>query len=208
MTRAAAGWLAATALVLVATVAFAASYYAAVPDPMPVHWGAGGPDGFQRKTPAGFLGLHALAPGILLVVQAGGAALIRVQARAAGSLDERAHRLYQRALGSFMTGVSLVCALFVHGLSRTAAGDDAALWRVLSSGWFFAAGLVVLLAWLALGFRGTGVVYFDRGDERVLVEHRGGTGVTLNFARPGAWGILAALLAPAALVTLLAVFAG
>ena len=40
MVRAAAGWLAATALVLVATVAFAASYFDAVPDPMPVHWGA------------------------------------------------------------------------------------------------------------------------------------------------------------------------
>lgn len=194
MRRAAAGWLAATALVLVATVAFAASYFDAVPDPMPVHWGADGPDGFQAKTLAGFLGLHALAPGILLVVQAGCAALIRVRDR-------------QHAIGSFMAGMSLLCALFGHGLSRTAAGDDAAVWQVFSSVWFFLAGTVALLVWLVLGFRGSGVVYFDRDDGRVLVESSDGTGVTLNFARPGAWGILAALLVPVGLVTLLAVLA-
>lgn len=192
--RAAAGWLAATALVLVATVAFAASYFDAVPDPMPVHWGADGPDGFQAKTLAGFLGLHALVPGILLVVQAGCAAVIRVRGR-------------QHAIGSFMAGMSLVCALFVHGLTRTAAGDDAAVWQVFSSVWFFLAGTVALLAWLVLGFRGSGVVYFDRDDGRVLVESSDGTGVTLNFARPAAWGILAALLVPVGLVTLLAVLA-
>ena len=192
MVRAAAGWLAATALVLVATVAFAASYFDAVPDPMPVHWGADGPDGFQAKTLAGFLGLHALVPGILLVVQAGCAAVIRVRGR-------------QHAIGSFMAGMSLVCALFVHGLTRTAAGDDAAVWQVFSSVWFFLAGTVALLAWLVLGFRGSGVVYFDRDDGRVLVESSDGTGVTLNFARPAAWGILAALLVPVGLVTLLAV---
>ncbi|WP_448853334.1 DUF1648 domain-containing protein [Corynebacterium frankenforstense] len=194
MVRAAAGWLAATALVLVATVAFAASYFDAVPDPMPVHWGADGPDGFQAKTLAGFLGLHALAPGILLVVQAGCAAVIRVRGQ-------------QLAIGSFMTGMSLLCALFVHGLTRTAAGDDAALWQVFSSVWFFLAGTVALLAWLVLGFRGSGVVYLDRDDERVLVESSDGTGVTLNFARPAAWAILAALLLPVGLVTLLAVLA-
>ncbi|MDK6258833.1 DUF1648 domain-containing protein [Corynebacterium frankenforstense] len=194
MVRAAAGWLAATALVLVATVAFAASYFDAVPDPMPVHWGADGPDGFQAKTLAGFLGLHALVPGILLVVQAGCAAVIRVRGR-------------QHAIGSFMAGMSLVCALFVHGLTRTAAGDDAAVWQVFSSVWFFLAGTVALLAWLVLGFRGSGVVYFDRDDGRVLVESSDGTGVTLNFARPAAWGILAALLVPVGLVTLLAVLA-
>lgn len=194
MVRAAAGWLAATALVLVATVAFAASYFDAVPDPMPVHWGADGPDGFQAKTLAGFLGLHALVPGILLVVQAGCAAVIRVRGR-------------QHAIGSFMVGMSLVCALFVHGLTRTAAGDDAAVWQVFSSVWFFLAGTVALLAWLVLGFRGSGVVYFDGDDGRVLVESSDGTGVTLNFARPAAWGILAALLVPVGLVTLLAVLA-
>ncbi|MDK8895045.1 DUF1648 domain-containing protein [Corynebacterium sp. MSK006] len=194
MVRAAAGWLAATALVLVATVAFAASYFDAVPDPMPVHWGADGPDGFQAKTLAGFLGLHALVPGILLVVQAGCAAVIRVRGR-------------QHAIGSFMAGMSLVCALFVHGLTRTAAGDDAAVWQVFSSVWFFLAGTVALLAWLVLGFRGSGVVYFDGDDGRVLVESSDGTGVTLNFARPAAWGILAALLVPVGLVTLLAVLA-
>ena len=194
MVRAAAGWLAATALVLVATVAFAASYFDAVPDPMPVHWGADGPDGFQAKTLAGFLGLHALVPGILLVVQAGCAAVIRVRGR-------------QHAIGSFMAGMSPVCALFVHGLTRTAAGDDAAVWQVFSSVWFFLAGTVALLAWLVLGFRGSGVVYFDGDDGRVLVESSDGTGVTLNFARPAAWGILAALLVPVGLVTLLAVLA-
>lgn len=106
-----------------------------------------------------------------------------------------------------MAGMSLVCALFVHGLTRTAAGDDAAVWQVFSSVWFFLAGTVALLAWLVLGFRGSGVVYFDGDDGRVLVESSDGTGVTLNFARPAAWGILAALLVPVGLVTLLAVLA-
>ena len=51
------------------------------------------------------------------------------------------------------------------------------------------------------------MVYFDGDDGRVLVESSDGTGVTLNFARPAAWGILAALLVPVGLVTLLAVLA-
>ena len=48
-----------------------------------------------------------------------------------------------------------------------------------------------------------GMFYANHDDERVLVEH--GMGTTLNFARPEAWLLLAALLSPAVVLIAVAI---
>ncbi|WP_067922668.1 DUF1648 domain-containing protein [Alicyclobacillus shizuokensis] len=53
--------------------------------------------------------------------------------------------------------------------------------------------------WLA------GVIYFNRDDPAVLVPKRFGVGWTLNMARPGAWGLLAAIVAVPLLLVVLGI---
>ncbi|TVS22993.1 hypothetical protein EKI50_04435 [Corynebacterium sanguinis] len=43
-----------------------------------------------------------------------------------------------------------------------------------------------------------GMFYFNRDDERMIVDHA--MGATLNFARPSAWALIAALLTPALII--------
>lgn len=48
-----------------------------------------------------------------------------------------------------------------------------------------------------------GFVYSNRNDARLFVPHTMGMGYTLNFGRPAAWGVLAVLLFPAAMLVIL-----
>ncbi|EEI16375.1 hypothetical protein HMPREF0298_1819 [Corynebacterium lipophiloflavum DSM 44291] len=51
-----------------------------------------------------------------------------------------------------------------------------------------------------------GMFYANPADERVVAEHLMST--TLNFARPGAWALLGAILLPVAVIAIVTVAAG
>lgn len=206
--------------------------FGAVPDPMPVHWGpAGEPDRFTDKSLGSAFGLVALGPGILLVTGAGSAAMINWRAREAdNAYPTRTAReinrarlsanLQQPVLGAWML---LLAALVTFAVTGSLLGW---LSGYLSTVVIFG-GVLATMVWFFLRMRKVtlrvdethppeepgqklkwGMIYYNPDDERAVVDLEGGSMTTFNFARPAAWGILAALLAPMALIVVLAVVAG
>ncbi len=223
------GWYHGLGLVLV--VAFVTVWWGfdSIPDPMPVHWGPDGrADGFADKSLAAAFALVGLGPAIVLVTGAGSAALIHSQARTEPrTLTDT--EINRRRLGSNLQQPTLGGLMFALGSLMTAGIAGSLL------GWlggapmtvFLLGGVLVLLGWFFLRLRRNGRIldetyppedpgqrlkwgmfYFNPDDERAVIDLEGGSMTTFNFARPGAWGILAGILAPVILVVVLAVAAG
>jgi uncharacterized membrane protein len=185
---------------LAVALAFIRHWQPALPAMVPTHWNAAGRvDGW---TPKGHL---FWAP----VLMAGAVWLLLAFAgRRLRNGDARQQR-GGRALGDLRGWVCCGIALMVGYVAPMAAvRGPRAVW----------VGLALLSACIAVGFvpllratrsappipgasaadyRWGGLVYWNPRDPRLWVEKRLGLGWTLNFARPLAWVLLVALLAPA-----------
>lgn len=214
--------------VTAASLAFAMTYYDAVPDPMPVHFDAAGePDSFTAKTVPGFLGMHLLGPGVTMLTGLASAALVTSQARSAAedtfparAPEDRARTVgilsrLQKPMATYLVAIAIIVALAVHQ-SFGAFGD----WNL--SIWWVLAAIGLLTVWLMVTLSRSvrdaevenppasdaerlrwGMFYANPADERVFVDLMGGANLTFNFARPLAWVVLLALLTPAILVLIL-----
>lgn len=217
-------WYLAGLVSALVSFAYALTYFDQVPDPMPVHFNASGEaDSFVAKTLTAFLGMHLLPLAIFLLAGVGSAGLIQVQARSAAedtyptrSNTQRQRsvtmlRGMQKPLAGFLLALMVMISVGMH-MSFGAWGP------VRINLFWLLAGIIVVCAGLILitsrlqrrvdeqyppeDEKETlrwGMVYFNRDDERVFIDQLGGTNLTLNFARPGAWGVLAALFIPLAI---------
>jgi uncharacterized membrane protein len=200
-------------------------HYADLPLRIPTHFGPRGvPDAWSQKSfvAAMTLPLMTLAMGVFLGV------LSCVTARAKRALRQSdngvsyaAQMRFRRAVSTFLSGVAVLAALLMAGLSygavRVALGEASAL-----SLWALAAGGVLvtyavvgsLILMLRFGQGGArlekaaaqspltngladnrhwvlGAFYVNRDDPSLMVEKRFGFGYTLNFGNPKAIAILA-----------------
>lgn len=224
------GWYGALAAVTAVALAVLWAGFDSIPDPMPVHWGPGGqPDSFVDKSMGAVLTLVGLGPTVLVAAGAGSAALIQSQARDAGFPERGARELNRRRLGANLQQPALGALMFGLGSLVVASMTGSLLGWVggVSLSVLLIGGVLVLLGWFFLRVRRIGeyldevyppenprerlkwgMFYFNPDDERTVIEMDGAGMTTFNFARPAAWGILGALLAPMVLVVVLAATLG
>ncbi|AGF71920.1 DUF1648 domain-containing protein [Corynebacterium halotolerans] len=224
------GWYGGIVVVTVLALVAVWANFDSIPDPMPVHWGPGGEaDRFTDKSLGTAFLLVGLGPVILLAAGAGSAALIQSQARADGYPKRTAHELNRRRMGANLQQPALGALMLVLAVLMAASTAGSLL------GWLggvpmtvlLIGGIIALLGWFFVRMKRIGehldevyppdeprerlkwgMFYFNPDDERTVIDMDGGSMTTFNFARPAAWGILAALLAPVALVVVLAVMTG
>jgi len=198
--------------ILIAAAGWLASRWDALPARWVVHWGPGGvPNGYASKTFGGVFGPLLLAAGLALFLE-GMAVFIERTTR--GRYPRLAH-----AYGNLVRWVSVavVGVLAVSAVILPSAEPRSP--RLLLA---MILGAIVLA--LVMGWRGLAVasrrmaaegeslpkgygpfLYRNSEDPRLMVPKLVGMGYTLNFARPGAWLLLAMLLMPA-LVALIVAF--
>jgi uncharacterized membrane protein len=186
------------------------SRYQSLPDPFPVHTGLSGrPDRWMPKSPT----VVFLAPAVgfcLLLLLDLVQGLVRssgwVRRGVDGGRGARAGEDILRATQLFLGGLLAAVGLSTAGIlppDRLLAA--VVLGPLLFLGWlvFFVARLVqerrTSAPWAADGMPDSawkaGLFYLNRNDPVLLVPRRFGIGWTLNFGRPGAWLLLAVLLA-------------
>jgi uncharacterized membrane protein len=190
-----------------------------VPDPMPTHFGPGGEaDGWSRKSLGTALGLVGMGPVTLLVVGAGASGLNHALAREAGERQQLSARLMSPVLAAWLF---VLATLIAVGVTVSLLGHHGPL-----TTWGLLGGMVlatVVMAWrIYLVNRAVDTAhppgekekssrwgfYFNPDDPETMVSLENGSYTTLNFARPGAWGILAMLLGPMIVLVIVAAVAG
>jgi uncharacterized membrane protein len=175
-----------------------------LPDPVPTHFNARGlADGFTSKAALPMV-IFGLPVGVWAVVTALGMVLgaTRKEPAAARALAMAPLRGLLGLGLAFLMGACLASPL--HGVRTVALG----------AGVFLACLLVGIVFQIREAARipacspgdehwRWGVFYVNPDDPRLMVEKRLGLGWTLNFGRPGSWGLLALLLLPAFVVIVL-----
>lgn len=173
-----------------------------LPSRVPAHWNAAGRiDGWMNRG-------DLFRPPIFL---AGGAWLLLFVAGQLLPRRDDARGVGRRALGAFRGWLACGLALMAGYVGPMAA---------LHGPRAIAVGLIPLVVCLAAGgvplaravreappipgatesdYRMGGLLYWNAGDDRLLVRKRIGIGWTLNFAQPLAWVVLALMLLPAVL---------
>jgi uncharacterized membrane protein len=226
--------LAATAMaILLGCVAIGDAWlhYADMPGRVPTHFGpSGAPDAWAAKSfiTVMLLPLMTLAVSLLLGITACLTALAKRAVRQADrGVSFDAQMRFRRAMSTFVSGITVLTALLLSGLSygavRVATGQATAL-----PAWAMGAGIVLLVyaiggsfvLMLRIGQGGAkleraaesqpltngladnshwvlGMFYVNRDDPSFMVEKRFGFGYTLNFGNPKA---VAALVIPLVIV--------
>lgn len=201
------GWYLGILAVLAACWGYLVLNFHLVADPMPTHFGLGGePDGWSRKSLGTALGLVGMGPVILAVVGAGVSGLNHATARDAGERQQMSARLMNPVIAAWLFTLASLIAV---GVTAGLLGHHGPL---LS--WSLLGGILlstVVMAWrMRLVSRAVDAAhppeekekrtrwgfYFNPEDPETMVSLENGSYTTLNFARPGAWGILAMLLGP------------
>ncbi|RNE48571.1 DUF1648 domain-containing protein [Corynebacterium alimapuense] len=214
------------------STAFSLTYFDQLPDPLPVHFNAAGEgDDFTAKSLPSFLTVQLLGPVILMATGIGSSALVSQQAKSIAQGDfpgqdnsqqKRTLALFQaiqRPLAWFMITILVVISLGIHQ-SYGAFGDFSfSIWWMLIAIALSCIGLFGAIARINRQLDEQyppandherlrwGMFYFNPDDERVLVDQLSGANLTFNFAKPAAWWILAAILAPMLLTVGLAIWA-
>lgn len=220
---------------VMAVMSFVAAWlsYDSLPDPMPIHFNASGEaDGFVDKSLPAYLGIQVVPLAIILLSGVASAAMISVQARsvlkdkypqrstAEREVASRRLAAMQKPLAIFILLITAIIALTVNQSFGLFGDFQLSVWWTLAAiflatGWLMWTGSRVNRQIYdehpdpptEERFYG-GVIYFNRNDERVFIDQLGGTNLTLNFARPMAWVVLAALLLPGILIAVLVSVAG
>lgn len=176
----------------------------ALPDPVPTHFNARGlVDGTTSKAALPLV-IFGLPMGVWALVTALGMVLgaTRREPAAARALAMAPLRGLLGLGLAFLMGACLASPL--HGPRTVTLGAGVFLGCIL-------VGIVFQIRASAqipaTSPRNTpwrwGIFYVNPEDPRLLVEKRLGLGWTLNFGRPGSWAILALLLLPAVVITVL-----
>ena len=210
------GWLVALYAVIALSVVLLVAGWDRIPDPMPIHWGPRGEaDSFDEKTPGAAFSLVAIGAiplGVLTPLIVYGTHGL---ARSGSDRDKASANEMVPLVAEFMFGVTVIVV----------GGVTASLLGLRVSTPFILAAIALLLVWFVYEIRAAqrrivahvgeseidrhlywGMFYHNPDDERVLVEN--GMSTTMNFARPTAWLILAAVLAPVIIVIVVAVLGG
>lgn len=213
------GWYLGILAVLLCCWGYLVFNFHLVADPMPTHFGLGGePDGWSRKSLGTALGLVGMGPVILAVVGAGVTGLNHVTARDSGQRQQLSARLMGPVIAAWLF---VLAALIAVGVTVSLFGHHGPLvsWGLLG-GILLATGV---MAWrMRLVGRTVNAAYppegkekrtrwgfyFNPDDPETMVSLENGSYTTLNFARPGAWGILAMLLGPVIVLVTVAALAG
>lgn len=201
------GWYLGILAVLLGCWGYLSLNFHLVPDPMPTHFGMDGqPDGWSRKSLGTALGLVGMGPLILLVVGAGVSGLNHAIARDAGERQQLSARLMHPVLAAWLFAVA---TLLTVGVTLSLVGHHGPL-----VSWGLMGGILLATGAMAWRMRQIGRAvnaayppeekekrtrwgfYFNPDDPETIVSLENGSYTTLNFARPGAWGILAMLLGP------------
>ncbi|WP_018296584.1 DUF1648 domain-containing protein [Corynebacterium lubricantis] len=198
-----------------------------IPDPMPTHWGfSGEPDSFKPKTPGAVFGMIA-AGGIPLGVVAP-SVVYTTHYQAKHAHEGLPHKSVEEVDRIRATTNETVPLLANFMLALTALVIGAVTFSLLGflrgpllTG-LVIAGIVLLLVWFVRDLMAAqrrvanvvghdensqnmhwGMFYYNRNDDRVLIEH--GLGTTLNWANPGSWLLMGVVLMPLALIILVTV---
>lgn len=212
------GWYLGILAVLLGCWGYLVLNFHLVPDPMPTHFGLDGhPDGWSRKSLGTALGLAGMGPLILLVVGAGVSGLNNATARDAGERQQLSARLMSPVIAAWLF---VLAAFIAIGVTAGLLGHHG---PVVS--WGLLGGILlatVVMAWrMRLVSRTVDAAhppegkekrtrwgfYWNPDDPETMVSLENGSYTTLNFARPGAWGILAMLLGPVIVLVTVATLA-
>lgn len=222
----------ASAVVIALAVVSVLSFYDAMPDPYPANWGSSGEaNAFREKSVSNVLATLLIGPVFVFVISGIVAIAVgeaakwsdREPTRFESATDlERRRRLMSatiRNMGWYQ--LTVITALTVMVGSSLYPGTSSSMsW--LWMGVMLAATVVVVVALARAQKRvdrdvpptnydpeklKAGMIYWDAEDERLFISQSNGMNMIPNLGRPGAWGIMGALLLPAAVVTLIAVLA-
>lgn len=190
-----------------------------VPDPMPIHIGPSGePDSWTRKSFGSAVVLISLAPAMLLLTGAASAGLTYAVARDAG---ERQRMLAREMMPSLAAWMFWMASGIAVGVTGSLLGHSGPLSSLVLVGFLLV--VTAVFAWQMVRMRrrvdaqfppgereqrARFGFYYNPDDPETFVSLEIGLNTTLNFARPGAWAVLAGLLAVPTLIVILAVVAG
>lgn len=213
------GWYLGIAAVLAACWFWLWTNFHLVPDPMPVHFTLGGePDAWATKSFPSALSLTGLPAVILTAVGAASVGLTFATAREAGERQQLLAAELGPALSRWFFWLT---ALITVAVTASLLGHHGPLASLLLFG-----GLILSTVFFVVRLvraqrrvnashppgekerRARFGFYFNPDDPETVVSLENGMTTTLNFARPGAWGILAALLALPVFAILLGLLAG
>lgn len=213
------GWYLGLLAVLVGCWAYVWNNFHLVPDPMPVHYGPGGePDAFEARSLRGAVIHIALGPVMIAAAGAAAAGIIHATAQQAGARQKALAARLNPAVARFMAlvgaGIAVAVTLSLlgwHGPFMTATMIGLPILLCIDLGLSLSRVYRKVNAEYPPGEKEKRVrygIYYNADDPETLVSLENGMSTTLNFARPGAWALLAALLAPVVLITVLALLAG
>lgn len=199
--RPAVPWLAVTLALGVAAVVIGVLRLDALPDPYPVHFGpAGDPDRFTDRS----LG-SVLMPAV--VGQLTALAVFATPLLVRGTGIQRL--VAPLAAMGFVIGGGISLISIAQYVSEDAVPPPWTFWALL-------AAIVVTTVWVVVvsvradreapgdrtGWKWGGLVYADPDNPDVFVPKRVGVGITINFARPMGWLLMALVLLPGILVVI------
>ncbi|GAB3940534.1 DUF1648 domain-containing protein [Corynebacterium tapiri] len=195
------------ALLLGVLVAGGFATFGAVPDPIPTHFdAAGNADAWSTKTLTNWLVQILLGPGILTVVFAGSAGLIRAVGSEVGEANTRAklrHKVALKGQANALLSSGFLLSL-VLGLAVPAATLG---WNI--PGWLILLGIFAACASIFVGMAQAhknadrayprqegeprmlyGLLYYDPNDSRVMVSDELGANYQPNVATRGGKAIV------------------
>ncbi|AWB83111.1 DUF1648 domain-containing protein [Corynebacterium liangguodongii] len=220
------GWLPATYAFIAGCAALLVVGWNHIPDPLPTHWGFGGPDAWTEKTPQAVFGQFAIAAVPLGLLTPLVTFLTHQQAKTA-------HEGFPRRSVAEVNRARATSNELVPVIQKNLCGITGVVVGTLTAsllGWSGPSATIVTITLIicvvvcfALDVRAAnwhinavageselsrhmawGMFYYNPEDRRVMVDHA--MGATLNFARRGAWVFLGLILSPAALVILVMLF--
>lgn len=209
----------ASVAVLVASAVTLAAAWSRIPARWPVHWGpTGRPDRWATRSIASVFGPLLVGAAVCAMVW-----LVAWMVRRAAADQAPPRPALAGVLAEVLARVQLGFAVAFAGLAlalpllrpRSPAPIAITVLTVMTFAIVTALGhavrrtgelrergqLVGLDGW-------NGVIYRDPNDRRLLVPNPLGMGVTVNFAHPQAWLVIALLLLPILVVVLLVLVAG
>lgn len=189
---------AAAALPLLLAALYLRIHWAQIPDVFPIHWDFNGrPNRWTYKSPMSVYGTVGSGAGLLIFMM-----LI-------DTMLPRASEENRKFLSVSLSGGAGLVSLLMTYIALLPFRNTAAVWEILGSS-VVAIMLLLVVELVSIGshpkaakepYDGTpdacwhgGMFYFNREDAALIVPKRFGSGNTLNFARPVAWWMMAAVI--------------
>lgn len=228
-------WYVASVVVAALAGGVVLSFYDQIPDPFPTHWGPSGePGNFRDKSVSNVLTYLLMVPLFMLLIFGIVAIAVGAAAKSADreptrfeSAEDLGRKRMLMSVTLWHLGwyqfviISMLTVMVGYGLWMGASGSGFVFWACMS---VMIAATVAIIVALARHQKRTdkeipptnydpdklksGMIYWDPDDERLFISQADGMNMIPNLARPGAWGLMGALLLPAAIVTLIVVLAG